>query len=76
MACYNAVLEAWPETPFAQKLKDMPRNYDTLREPLSLFAIDMLMKHMVCRRNPYVFNAPAHDAPATNTSQSVGDAAE
>ena len=30
MTCHNAVLEAWPEAPFAQRLKETPRNYDTL----------------------------------------------
>lgn len=32
MTCHNAVLEAWPDTPLAQRLRDSPRNYDTLRE--------------------------------------------
>lgn len=32
MACRRAVLEGWPETQFAQRLKDMPKNISTLRE--------------------------------------------
>lgn len=41
MACYNAVLDAWPETTFAQRLKDLPRNYETLREPFICIAREL-----------------------------------
>ncbi|PAV15664.1 hypothetical protein PNOK_0852200 [Pyrrhoderma noxium] len=41
-ACYNAVMEAWPGNPFTERLKEMPRNYDTLREMIT-YLIPLLM---------------------------------
>lgn len=43
MTCHNAVLEAWPDTPLAQRLRDSPRNYDTLRE-YEVFARSRLLQ--------------------------------
>ena len=48
MTCHNAVLEAWPEAPFAQRLKETPRNYDTLSEiPCLSCLIPLTYYHVV-----------------------------
>ncbi|KAL5498387.1 hypothetical protein ACEPAH_2529 [Sanghuangporus vaninii] len=55
-ACYNAVLQAFPDTPFAQRLKDMPRNYDTLREMLAYILPLLMMRQQRIPRKQWVLN--------------------
>ncbi|KAI5121477.1 hypothetical protein M0805_003933 [Coniferiporia weirii] len=56
MACYNAILEAWPDSAFAQRLKDLPRNYDTLREMLTHLIPLLMMRQQRIPRSKWILH--------------------